>query len=749
MDLLSRHTDGNLLKRALLHLPESLSEAYGEIMKQVVSQSLSGSRYIYWTVFACRPLSVKELKCATKAEENPHLLNFERSIQLQSAGLLAVDAVTGTVRFIHKTAKEYLNGAAARVFFPNAQKEIADVCLTVITPDEVIDSCYANGGSASRSASGGLLSYAAKYWGYHAREVADDEQAIQVLIKTFLNKLLWRRPSSRDSTRETGIPTELGLGKYPDDWGALNILSYFGILGKSKRLLEQGMKVDAHDNSMGIAPLHCAAYRGNDEMVEFLLQNGADINAVTQDGNTALHLATEQGQRKVIKLLLSRRANSQIMNRQGATSLQLAVGTTNDETTVPLLAKNKVSVDVQNIRTGDTALHLSIKYRRPRILLFLVEKGAALDVINQEGFTPLQLAAKTDNCEAISLLLQRRAQIEARSVSGFTALHIAAREGHWVAFDLLQIGGADINSWTKEGETLLHEQARMASNTSVASKLLQQGANIEARSLQGHTPLQCAALSGNKQMFLFLLDRGARVDVETPKGESLLHITLPINRESLDIFKVLLEQGLDVNAVSSQGWMPFHKIVCTSTEIPDIPFEKIFEYVHLLLDYGADINSSSLSATGETPLHLALMTTNPQPAFVSLLLNEGANVNAITNEGKTPLHLAAEHGAPESILRLLLEAGGDVSIDAISPASPMIHYLAKTRGRVGMHKTLFDQDPVSLFWSDGDKTLVYPVFPQRKRRDSVGTIIEDMESDEEMDMGESTLIGSEPAYVVV
>ncbi|KAH3240283.1 hypothetical protein KXW31_009640, partial [Aspergillus fumigatus] len=183
---------------------------------------------------------------------------------------------------------------------------------------------------------------------------------------------------------------------------------------------------------------------------------------------------------KSMKLLLSRHVNVQVANEKGETGLQVAVGTTADEATVPLLIKNKVDVNIRNIRTGDTALHLAVEWKRPRIILFLLDKGATIDMTNEDGFTPLQLAAKLDNCEAVALLLQRGAQVEARSLSGLTALQLAAHEGHWVAFDLLLIGGADINSWNKEGETLLHEEARKSRNVSTAAKLLAQGANIEA-----------------------------------------------------------------------------------------------------------------------------------------------------------------------------------------------------------------------------------------------------------------------------
>ena len=753
LELLSRYNNRNVLRRALHYLPQSLNEAYGEAMKQVVSLNPCVARHIYWTLYALRPLSVSELKHATKAvdlEEKPESMSFEQSLQIETAGLLTIDAMTGTVRFAHKTAREYLKGTAARVFFPNAQKDIAETCLTAITPDEVIDDCYISGNATdSRNKGKGFLSYAAIYWGYHAREVAEGEPSLQVLIGTFLNKFLWRRPPPKKNTIAKEMPTELGLGKYPDDWSAMHILAFFGILGKSKRLLEQGTNVNMNDNSLKVTPLHCAVSRGNDKMVDFLLENGVDGNAVSKDGNTALHMATQNGQRKVMKLLLSQPVNSQIANSHGARSLQLAVGTATDEATVPLLVKNRAGVNSQDLRTGDTALHLAVKWRRPRITLFLLEKGAAMNMTNADGITPLQLAAQLDNCEAISLLLQRGAQVEARSLGSLTALQIAAQKKHWIAFDLLLIGGADINAWTTEGDTLLHEHARESfSSISIAAKLLDQGMNIEARSSQGYTPLQCAVISRNKRMAMFLLSQGANVDVLTPKGESLLHIMTPLNNDCLEISKAVLDQGLDVNAVSSQGWTALHQTVYTGAGALDIESDKTREFIKLLLDYGADINTHTVSAIAETPLHLAIRANIARPSLVSLLISLGADINAMNNEGKTPLHLAGERGR-ESIFRILLGAGADLSLE-IPECNPTDADTAGD-GPVSAGSTAFDlarKNPFSILWFD-DEGMLRPA-PEKKRRDSIGTVIEDMDSeDSEDDMAGSTLVGSEKQFVMV
>ncbi|KAA8647458.1 NACHT and Ankyrin domain protein [Aspergillus tanneri] len=713
MDLISRCGDASVLQTALLHLPETLNDAYAESMKQLASQNLYASRCIYWTLYAYRPLTVTELKAAVffepqngTAQKGP--TSFEKILHVETAGLLTIDPMTTTVHLVHKTAAEYLTGATARVFFPTSRKHIAETCLTVIASDEVVDDCYISNGTTPRNSSSSLLSYAATYWGG----------------STLLS---WRRPPVIDelASEETKIPSQLGLGKYCPDWSALHVLAYFGITTKVPRLIEKGADVNAQDNSMGIAPLHCAVYRGNEEMVELLLDFGADINAICKDGSTVMHLAAERGQRRVMKLLLAQRANSRTANRQGVTPLQLAVGTAYDESTVPMLIKSRSDIDAKNVFTGNTTLHVAVELKRARILLFLLERGATMN-----------LAAKLDNCEAISLLLERGAKVEVCSMFGSRALHIAASAGNWIAFDLLLSGGADINAWNSDGESLLHEQARKATSTSVAAHLLEQGAGIETQTSQGYTPLQCAAMSGNKTMFFFLFEHGAEVDVLTAKEETLLHLTPPVSQDCLDILHMLLQMGLDVEAVSINGWTPLHQTIFVGTGSPDIEFDKTSEYIELLVSNGADLNAVAASQTRETPLHLASMATIPRPSLVSFLVDRGASVNSMTSEGKTALHLAAERGR-DTIFQALLDAGADLTIKI--PDDALING-SGDRGKTPLD--LARKHPLGALWFDDTGNLQLSVDDKQKGIMTTPIEIEtDLDTDDETE--NSTLVEEE------
>lgn len=706
-------------------------------MTRIVSQNHYASRCLYWALYACRPLTVSELNFAASFEplsgtNTKGQPPTEHALLQESAGLLSIDPMTGMVHLVHKTAKEYLSGPAARVFFPTAKKNIADTCLTIITSDDVVDDCYASSTNNVRQPRASLLDYATTFWGHHAREVSEDEQTTQVLIRAFLNKLCWRRPPGEMVMNiKMKIPNQLGFGAYFADWSALHVLAYFGIMGKAKRLIEQDTNINDSDNQLGITALHCAVHRGHEKMVELLLEHKINLNATSKEGNTALHTAAEQGHRRIIKLLLHRRINSRTANQQGLTALQLAVGTVHDEATVPLLIKSRFDMDVQNTLTGSTALHLAVELKRPRIVSFLLEKGANTNILNRDGMTPLQLACQIDNCEAVSLLLERGTKLDPRSANGETAVHIAANSGNWVAFDLLITGGADINVWDGEGDSLLHIQAQRASTVSIAAHLLEKDANIEACNSKGYTPLQYAALSGNKTMFLFLVAEGANMDVRTPKGETLLHIIPPLNQDCLDILAVLLSLKFDVNAVTSSGLTPLHNLITNHMGGSDITCDQTVEYISLLLSHGADVNAELLSRYACTPLHLAVASNIPRESLVSFLIKNGASLDAKTTDGKTPLHMAAERGR-HSIFKILLEAGAN-------PRMRTDHSSKDDLSKTG--HTAFDlaqKNPVSVVWFDGAGEICLSSPEQRK---SHATTIESLGIDSELDdLGGDTLV---------
>lgn len=109
----------------------------------------------------------------------------------------------------------------------------------------------------------------------------------------------------------------------------------------------------------------------------------------------------------------------------------------------------------------------------------------------------------------------------------------------------------------------------------------------------------------------------------------------------------LIEAGADVNAVNEFRQTPLHKAIELGRR----------ETAELLLDKGANINAVTIGGK-ETPLHVAVRCNRKE--LVELLLNKGANINAVDNLDMTPLHFALKYNR-EELVRLLLDRGANVN----------------------------------------------------------------------------------------
>ncbi|MEI1278035.1 ankyrin repeat domain-containing protein [Leptospira venezuelensis] len=110
-----------------------------------------------------------------------------------------------------------------------------------------------------------------------------------------------------------------GGNPYPSDF------VYKGDLFGLQNCLRAGYSVDTRDPfTRNFTPLMIAAREGEVEIAEFLIRNGADINAKTRDGHTALMMAVYNRNLDIVKLLLKNGANIHIKSKQGHTAFSEA-----------------------------------------------------------------------------------------------------------------------------------------------------------------------------------------------------------------------------------------------------------------------------------------------------------------------------------------------------------------------------------------------------------------------------------------
>ncbi len=499
---------------------------------------------------------------------------------------------------------------------------------------------------------------------------------------------------------------ELLKQKGASESGGIHDAAKKGDLEKVKSILAGNPNLaNLRDLKFDASPLLYAVFHGHREIVEILLDSGADPNAQNSAGKAAIHYAVEKGSREILDILLDRGASVNILTGYKLTPLHYAAETGQLDIARALMEKGAQVNSRSNV--GLTPLHLASYYRNRKIAEVFIKAGADVNCCDNSNVTPLHFAARYGEVALARFLLQQGASINAGNLDMATPLHFAAENGQKEIIRFLISQGANIDARDRDGRTALH-QAAYEGQTEVVELLLSLGADATQINCQGHTPLFYAIDRRNMDMWDMLarhslgddkfdasplhfaafigkndaaesfIQEGTQVDLPNRAGKTPLHFASCEGRT--DTAQLLLNQGAKVDASCSRGMIPLHYAALTSQ----------MDTARLLIKHGSPVDVRSTE--GITPLLMAASHRREDMAL--FLLEQGADPGYADEKGNTPLHFAASHGSVE-LTRKLLAGGADVNITNAQGLTPLL--LASREGHCETASLLLDAggDPVT------------------------------------------------------
>ncbi len=311
------------------------------------------------------------------------------------------------------------------------------------------------------------------------------------VINAFLKKQRLR--STRYPTTNEILDPQ-GLNNYLIEQENLFVQKYSALLSDFERSEIREIVVNLTCLKFGDTLLHEAAWNGYEEIVRFLLQEGARVDMRNDHRATPLCLAIEEGHTEIVRILLQAGAKFE---------------------------------DQDSLRKN--SLYLAASCGRVEILKILLQAGAKFDHIDDEIIEHLLcLAVEYGYADIVRILLEIRIKIDVEDKLGKKLLYLATRLGHAeVVRILLQAGASGIEG--VDGKPLLHlalEFSEFRYSEVIKVLVQQEGVQIDKKDKRGITPLFLAAEKGNLEALKILLQARAKITEEDIK-----YLILVANKE--------------------------------------------------------------------------------------------------------------------------------------------------------------------------------------------------------------------------
>ncbi|XP_006613400.1 rabankyrin-5 isoform X3 [Apis dorsata] len=477
-------------------------------------------------------------------------------------------------------------------------------------------------------------------------------------------------------------------------------------------------------NKEGYSVLHEACKVGSKNLTRALLKTGFPVDEITlSTGDAPIHIAVLNLYFDiVIELLDTPNSNSQLnlKNNANETPLSLAIKAPFKKGKDIVLALIKAGANINQCnKEGLTLLHQAILKEDSATAIFLLENGADMNIRTANGETPLQLSVHCRLGEVVESLCKRGADTSI----GCPLWDALDSDQEDVASILVKYG-ADTDCWSSGPDncqqTLLH-RAIDHNKEDIAQFLIRSGCDLNAPRRPGPdgtggdeardecTPLHLCCQWGLEQVIQTLIEHDADVNARDVEGKTPIHVAIQ-NQHSQIISLLLYHPNIDLNIRDKKGLTPFATaLTFRNNKAAQAILERLpkaaeqcdnkgrnflhtaiqkndMESILFLMSIQVDVNSRVHDVTQTPPLHLAAVSGNEM--LVRSLILAGARVNDTDANRNTALHTAAKAGHA-SIISALLQ--NNINFDAINADGDNALHVAVREGHVSVVRTLLTE----------------------------------------------------------
>ena len=485
-------------------------------------------------------------------------------------------------------------------------------------------------------------------------------------------------------------------------------------------ILSNGSEAGLRTSDHQLTSLHLACAYGNQDAVEYLLENFPDtcgVNAFdSPNGLTPLHRTTEsEDQEQIVKLLLDHGADPNASNNEsGITPLMLGAQRNKLAFVQALLLCDRTNLYLTDREAPQqTALQMACYFGHEQMVSMFLKLGVAIDPPSVEdnesefGFSCLSVACAKEYFNIVKLLIDYKVDVNrAGRKKGWTALMVAGISLKREMISLLLDNGARADWQDKEGNQLAHIiiKASNAEKDAICCELMQflasKSITLTARNAENETPL---TLCVTKRLFSsakFLVKHFKSIGSHQGLLTEALNQTCTLFAELSE--KNSLQQQLSAHAASEllgggqTSALSFllmlralggqSALLGPSTSQDD---DQIIDFVKMLLDSGANAQTKDRNER-KLPLSYALASHSERLAKLLIEKSASAFITFATNEA-TSLHVAVKAKMPNIVDLILQDADVQIDMPTRNESGRTALHQAMIQGLASIAKKLLDK----------------------------------------------------------
>ncbi|MGM0608450.1 MAG: ankyrin repeat domain-containing protein [Candidatus Muiribacteriota bacterium] len=388
-----------------------------------------------------------------------------------------------------------------------------------------------------------------------------------------------------------------------------------------KFLLQKGANPDCYDNT-NLRILTLAIQKRNFENAKVIMDYGADINYDFLQ-HTAFTYALNLEQYKIAEYMIEKGLEVNSVNKMGDTPLIKSIRKGTYRLTYQLIL-NDADIEKRERFNDYTPLMQAASVDNFRAANLLIERGADIDFINENGETAFEIAVKSDSDKIVLRLIEKGANHKISSSDDFVPLiHFVRQENSKMVEYLLE---NDFSPNRKNRTKTPLIEAVYSGHNRIVKTLIKYGAHVNDRTADYDYPLAIAVANNKKNIVKTLVEANANINKEQEMGVTPLIRYL--DRKDYDMVEFLLQNGADPDKPSG-----------TDNKYPLIFAIDMgcLDLCDLLLEYNADIN---MRFTNRKITPLIYAVENEKYDLAKKLIEKGAQINLLDNLGNSALYYA-------------------------------------------------------------------------------------------------------------